>query len=457
VNLIVSDITPNNPSYNSSHLQRVAHIARLIFLNRFFHPDHSATSQILSDLAFDLAKRGRRVIVITSRQRYDAPNIRLVPWDVVRDVEIYRVWTSHFGRSGLIGRAIDYVTFYFSATWLLWRLARTSDVVVAKTDPPMLSVLVGPATRWRGAHLVNWLQDVFPEVASELGVGQGRLSKLAYALLRGLRDRSLKRASCNVVIGDLMARRLRALGVSPARIRVIPNWADGSLIRPIVPDENLMRQEWDLREPFVVGYSGNLGRAHEYQTFLDAIARLESEAKTLGANAASNPLVKWLFIGGGAQYEIFRQEVETRGLTSVLFKPYQPRERLAESLSAADVHLVTLRPELEGLIVPSKFYGVAAAGRPTIFIGDKQGEISRVLAEHGCGISVSEGDGEGLARAILDLASRRNSCADMGARARLCFERNYEKTIALGKWAALLQEVEAGATGAQSIREESLQ
>src|SRR5262249_41749606 len=115
--------------------------------------------------------------------------------------------------------------------------------------------------------------------------------------------------------------------------------------------------------------------------------------------------VCWLFIGSGALFEPLKAEIARRGLTSVRFEPYRPRALLAQSLSAADVHLVSLRPVLEGLIVPSKFYGICAAGRPTLFIGDGDGEIARLIRRHDCGRSVCAGDGAGLAQTVLELAA----------------------------------------------------
>ena len=402
--------------------------ARIIFLNRYFYPDHSATSQMLSDLAFGLAARGHQVTVITSRLRYDAPDATLPPAERIRNVDIVRIWTSRFGRHNLAGRAVDYVTFYLSAIWAVFRLARRGDVVVAKTDPPMLGVLTAPIARLRGARPVNWLQDVFPEVAQSLGVGRGRGSGLVYGALRWLRDRSLRRAAMNVALGSRMAERLDALGVARERVRVIPNWADCSLITPQDHDRNTLRQSWGLDGKFVVGYSGNLGRAHDYATLLDAIAALESQAAlarrrvtapvAADADQGREPDIVWLFIGGGAQFEAFKADARQRDLQSVVFQPYQPRDVLSSSLSAADVHLVTLRPELEGLIVPSKFYGVAAAGRPTLFVGDPDGEIARLIRTHACGETVAQGDGKGLADAVLALSHDQARREQMGRRAR---------------------------------------
>ena len=261
---------------------------KLIFLNRFFHPDHSATSQMLSDLAFVLAARGQAVSVITSRQRYDAPDDVLPPEEAVGGVSIHRVWTSRFGRTNLLGRAVDYATFYLSAAWRLWSLAKPGDVVIAKTDPPMLSVIAMPVVWLRGGRLVNWLQDIFPETAQALGLG-GRTARVPYGLMRWIRNRSLKAARMNVVLGERMAQHVTALGVSSERIRIVPNWANGEVIAPVDHAANALRGEWGLGDAFVVGYSGNLGRAHEIDTLLDAMAIVEKGTEggvgMLGASA----------------------------------------------------------------------------------------------------------------------------------------------------------------------------
>jgi glycosyltransferase involved in cell wall biosynthesis len=410
----------------------------LIFINRYFYPDHSATSQLLSDLAFELASVGETVTVLTSRQSYGDAEARLPAEETTGGVRIVRIWTTRFGRSNLFGRAIDYLTFYVSAALRLFRLTRRGDILIAKTDPPMLSVIAAPIARLKGARLVNWLQDLFPEVAEAVGVGASPLMRGFYGLLRSLRDASLRTASMNVVLGERMAERVAAAGVKATTI--IPNWSDGREIRPVARSENVLRKEWGLDGCFVVGYSGNLGRAHEYRTLIDAIALIE---ETVPAHPDAEP-VAWLFIGGGALYERFREEVAARGLTSVVFKPYQPRERLSESLSAADVHLVSLKPELEGLIVPSKFYGVAAVGRPTLFIGDAHGEIAIVVARHDCGLCVGEGQSRALSQAIAALAADPPRREAMGANARRAFETHYDKTIAFQSWRTILRDVEGG-------------
>ncbi len=406
-------------------------MVRVHFVNRFYAPDHSATSQMLTDLATALAAGGMEVHIIASRLRYDDPKALLPKQEMLDGVRIHRVATSAFGNAALVGRAVDYLSFYLSASIALLRALRLGDVVVAMTDPPLASVPVRWVARLRGARLVNWLQDVFPEVASELGVAFVR--GVVGRSLAWLRDGSMRDASANVVLGRLMSDRVRGRGVEFARIAVIPNWADGSAVRPMNAGDNRLRAEWDLEGKFVIGYSGNMGRAHEFQTILDTAAALRDR-----------PDIVFLFIGGGAQKSMIAEAAAQRGLSNLLFKPYQPRDRLTLSLGAADVHLASLQPSLEGLIVPSKFYGIAAAGRPTIFIGDPDGEIGSEIRAADCGQCVVPGDTEGLVTAIRRLRRDRELLARQGSNARRLFDEKFDKPIAVEKWRSLLEAVAAG-------------
>ena len=378
---------------------------RVLFANRYFPPDHSATSQMVGDLAFHLAKRGHEVVAITSRQRYDDASARLAARENIDGVDVVRVATTRFGRSFLPGRALDYATFYLSAFFALLRRARRGDTVVAMTDPPLLSVVAALACALRGARLVNWVQDLFPEVATALGMR-------APGVMR-LRDWSLRRAAVNVALGDLMAERIRARG---AKAVVRHNWADAAL-HPIEK-----RGLFGLGDAFVVEYSGNFGRAHEFATLAAAMRRL-------GDNAA----IKFLFIGSGAKLDDIK-----RAGGNALFAPYQPREALSESLSAGDAHLVSLQPQLEGLIVPSKFYGVLAVARPVIFIGAADGELARLIREHGLGYAIAPGDDDALVRAIEELANDRERAIAMGQRGRALYDARFAPEIALAEWERIL-------------------
>jgi colanic acid biosynthesis glycosyl transferase WcaI len=176
----------------------------------------------------------------------------------------------------------------------------------------------------------------------------------------------------------------------------------------------------------------------------DAAATTEAR----GGSSDGRP-IKWLFIGGGAQFELLRGRAQDRGLKNMIFKPYQPRERLAESLSAADLHLVTLRPELEGYIVPSKFYGIAAAGRAAIFIGSSDGEIARIVKLEDVGLTVPQGDGQALADAVIELSEASRLVA-MGLRSRAAFDRLWERSLAARRWSLTLAEAKASDNASSS-------
>lgn len=402
-----------------------------IFINRFFHPDHSATSQILSDLAFHLASKSEPVAVIASQMRYDAPDIILPAREIIGGVEIFRVRTTRFGRRLLLGRVFDYLSFYLAAAYMLCRLARHGDLVVAKTDPPMLSVLVAPFARLCGFRTVNWLQDLYPEVACELGVAamRGRVGKV----IAWLRDVSLRSATLNVAIGEDMARRLCGRGIPEWKIAVAPNWSDDRVIQPVAISDNSLRTKWGLNDKFVVAYSGNLGRAHDTDTLIGAARELKDR----------NDIV-FLFIGGGHGAEQLRAHAHEARLKSILFKPYQPREALAESLGVGDVHWLSLKPGLDGLLLPSKFYGIAAAGRPVIVIGSTEGELARLVVVERCGIAIAPGQSKELAAAIVGLADDRERCNALGRRIRDLLNQRFSKAIALKRWRILLDQVAAG-------------
>jgi colanic acid biosynthesis glycosyl transferase WcaI len=395
--------------------------SKLIFINRYFYPDHSATSQMLSDLAFGLAKQNSQqpLHIVTSRQRYDDAAAQLPAEEVILNVHIHRVTTTRFGRQNLLGRAIDYLSFYAASFITLIKLTKSGDTLIAKTDPPLISVIAALVAKIKRAHLVNWLQDLFPEVAAELGVKLAR--GLPYKLLKTLRNQTLRQAKMNVAIGELMAERLKSEGIPADKITVIHNWADEEQLHPVPHEQNPLREAWGLQGKFVVGYSGNLGRSHDFDTILNAAAALKDRDD-----------IVFLMIGGGAQLPSVQKQCVEKGLTNVLFKPYQPRENLSESLSVADVHLISLKPELEGLIVPSKFYGILAVGRPIIYIGAQDGELARLINNEKCGKVLSTKNAEQLASEINELITvyKSNSKTQVN-NIRLIFNRLFSKKSAI--------------------------
>jgi colanic acid biosynthesis glycosyl transferase WcaI len=402
---------------------------RVIFINRFFFPDHSATSQILTDLAFHLAGGEIDVRVVTSRQRYDDPHAHLPEAESIGGVGIHRISTTRFGRAALIGRGFDYLSFYTSAYRSVLAFAQPGDVLVAKTDPPLLCVAAMQAAKRRGLHLVNWLQDLYPELAAQLSVPFVK-GPLGRAFLE-LRDAALRAADINVVVGEGMAEIVRARGIAPERIRVIPNWCDDEEICPVTPLDNPLRRQWGLADHFVVGYSGNLGRGHEFETVLSAAERLRGDQSLC-----------FLFIGGGNKFAELAHAVRERALDHLFrFLPYQERSVLKLSLGVPDVHLISLRPELEGLIVPSKLYGIAAAGRPIIAVIAYDGEVARLVRRHDCGVVVAPGEGELLADTLRRLRADPSRLGEMGHHARGMLDAHFTRRCALERWRSLLEQV----------------
>lgn len=398
---------------------------RLWFVNRYFHPDRSATSQLVSDLAFHLARRGRSVSVLASRGLYDGPGALPVR-ETIEGVDIHRVVQARFAGRGLAGRAVDYGLFHAGFARALTRLVAPGDVVVAKTDPPLLSVALAPAARRAGARLVNWLQDLYPEVA--LGLGVRALAPFAPAL-RAARDASLRAARFNVTISPGMRARLLARGLDPARVATIENWCDDATVRPLARADNPLAAEWGLGGRFVVGYSGNLGRAHDFATLVEA------------ADITRGEDMLFLVIGGGALIAPMRAEIARRGLDERFrFLPYQDAAALPFSLTAPDAHWLSLAPAMEGLILPSKIYGVAAAGRPMLAVADPAGEIARLIEAADCGATVAPGDAAGLAARLVALARDPALRARQGANARALVETRFSRAQALAKWEALLEE-----------------
>lgn len=404
---------------------------RLIFINRFFFPDYSATSQILSDLAFQLAGTGKEVHVVTSTQIYNDPKASLPDDEIIRDVHVHRVPSTQFGRAALLGRSIDYLSFYRSVGRCLREIAGRDDILIAKTDPPLVSLVAMAAARRNGARLINWLQDIYPEIAVELGVPFVRgpvASRLAAS-----RNRCLQFCNATVAVGHLMGQRVRTFGVAPARIHVIPNWCNDEEIKPLGRLDNPLRQAWGLQNKFVVGYSGNLGRAHEFATVFEAAKRLRHD-----------PRILFLMIGGGKHFEELARTVKQHRLDGLFrFIPYQERKMLAYSLAVPDVHWISLRPGLEGLIVPSKFYGIAAAGKPIMAIAAKHGELSQLVDEHGCGVVIEPGDADTLTGTLLRFASDPAALAEMGRRARKMLDAHFTRQKGFERWRQLLDQLES--------------
>jgi glycosyltransferase involved in cell wall biosynthesis len=397
---------------------------RLAVFNQYYWPGVEATAHLFADLCEALAQ-DFEVTVVTGRLRgrEDLPSA-----DVRNGVRILRVSSAAFDRAQLAGRAANYVTYLARAFRLGVSLPR-QDVVLCGTDPPLVGDIALMVARRHRAPLVVLSEDVFPEIAVALNrLDPGPL----VALLGMLVGLYLRNADRVVAIGETMADRLAAKGARRDRLTVIPNWTDVRAITP-QPKSNDWSRAQGLDSRFVVMHSGNVGHAQD----LDTLIRAATLIRDLDDLAIS-------IIGSGARHAELVRLSRVLETTQVRFLDFQPRDVLAQSLAAADVHVVGLAQGLAGYIVPSRLYSILAAGRPVIAAAEEESETARLVREVGCGLVVPPGRPLELATAIRACHDGAHDLAEMGRRARAFAEREADRTTALANYRRVLSEVNAG-------------
>jgi glycosyltransferase involved in cell wall biosynthesis len=394
---------------------------RLLVLNQYYWPGVEATAQLLTDLCEALADEYEiRVLTGVLHGHEDEPRRARR-----NGVEIVRVRSASFERSRLRLRGVNYVSYLGSALAAALRGPRP-DLVLCMTDPPMVGdVGLAVAKRFRVPLLVI-SEDVFPEIATKLG----RLeSRLLVGALRQLVSLYLRRADRVVAIGDTMRRRLEAKGAPGGRIRVIPNWIDTRAITP-QEHENEWKKEKKLTGKFVVMHSGNVGHAQD----LDVLVRATTFLRDLDD-------LRVVIIGFGARHAEISSLAGRLEADRVKFLPYQPREVLPLSLAAADLHFVGLARGLSGYVVPSRLYGILAAGRPAIVSADAESETAQVVAEVGCGVVVQPGRPELVAGVIRDAYEGKLDLAEMGRRGREYVTAEADRSVAVDRYRTVLREL----------------
>lgn len=405
---------------------------RVLFINRSYWPDTEATGQLLTALCEDLASEFE-VEVISGRPNHTKERFRASTVGIIRckGVTIQRVLHTRFPKSSSIGRILNLITFTVSAFLAtLWRNPRP-DIVVTETDPFFLPLL-GRFIQWRyRIPFIAYLQDIYPDIAVALGKAkEGRLTRT----LRHLLVSSYNKADRVVVLCHDMKKRCIKNGVQEQRIEIIPNWADCKQVYPI-KDENLFRKQHGLEDKFVVMYSGNLGMAHLLDPILDAAKALES-----------HPDIVFLFIGEGVQKERLRKLAEDRGLHNVRFLGYQPEEFLKQSLSAADIQIVSMLPEVKGCLMPSKLYGVLASGTAVLSISPRDSDLSQLIMSEDVGLVCDPHPPETLNKRMIEtihgMATNPDFTRQQGMRGRkLCLER-FDRHQQVARFAEILREAD---------------
>ena len=291
-------------------------------------------------------------------------------------MRIVRVRSTAYERSQIHLRAANYASYLGDTVLTALRGARP-DLVLCMTDPPIVGDVGLVVARRFGVPLVVISQDVFPEIAERVK----RLEQpLVLGALRGLVALYLRRADRVVAIGDTMKQRLEQKGAPADRVAVIPNWVDTTELTP-GPRSNTWSAEHELDDRFVVMHSGNIGHAQD----LDTLVRAATFLRDLES-------LRIVVIGFGARHgEVTRLAQRLEVTSTVQFLPYQPREVLPLSLASGDLHYVGLARGLAGYVVPSRVYGILAAGRPVLVSADRESETVRLVEEARCGVVVPPG------------------------------------------------------------------
>ncbi len=435
---------------------------RILILNQHFYPEVASSGQIMAELGADLVRKGHQVTALTGRPSYRRSDEqedvfvtsirpgknewraktgfflgvigtivpkRILELDSIFDVDIIRTYTYsrdvREDRWRFVQRMVQYLTFFFSSFVTALLLPR-HDVVIYLSTPPLLNGVTAFALKLlKGTVGIYNIQDLYPDVAIKLGAVRNRLVIMVCNLLEKF---LYSQAAVMVPVGESIARMLIIKGVSTEKINVIPNWMDTDLIRPMGKDTPFSRQ-YGLVDKFIVMYSGNMGLSQGLETVLKC------------AELTRDVDIHYLLVGGGASRDSLESMAKDLSLSNVSFLPYQPKERLPESLSAADIHLVPLKEGLSNFSVPSKVHGIMASGRPIIASVDEDSEIAFMFEKAECGVVIKPEDPNALAEAILALYHDRGKLENLGRNGRAYLEKTNTRSICTRKYEEIIERV----------------
>jgi colanic acid biosynthesis glycosyl transferase WcaI len=392
----------------------------ILILNEYYPPDTSATAYMAQTVVEALAER-HKVTVIAGRPSYDP--LETYPYQLLRSdtrngVRVERVGSTAYPRHKMRRRVANYLSYL--ALVIPRALMTRSDVLIAMTDPPIMGIAAAFVSRLSGRPLIYNIRDMYPDMA----VGGDIVKAGAFInLWEALHKWALRRAKRVIVLGDDMRERIISKGIAPDRVLVI---RDGAQIPETLADQqDPVAQELRCGFPFVVIHAGNLGFYGAWETLLQAARLVNGEGIGL------------VFVGGGANRD--RLAAQATGIPNVRFVPFRPANEIPYVMAAGDVHIITVKRGLEGVVVPSKLFGILAAGRPVLAIAPKQCDAARIIEEVGCGVAVDPDSPEAIADAFRRLAKSPDELTAMSARARKAAER-YVRVNELARFVRTVEE-----------------
>lgn len=401
---------------------------QLSILTQFYPPDYAATGQLIAELATQLQSLGMRVKVFTGQPGYAFQNSKAPQKEIDKGVHIQRTRTTQIWSKRIRGKALNGLFFCFRSGVHLLRSVNRSEILLLTTAPPYLTILGYLAHLCFGQRYACLLYDLYPDVAVELGLISSKNPLVKF--WDWINCKVWKRADSIIVLSSTMKDRIIAKCPQiEHKISVIQNWADSKFIKPMNKTENWFAREFNLLEKFTVLYSGNMGRCHDMDTIMEAAVELQNEP------------IQFVFIGGGAKQETCMKKVRELGLNNCVFLPYQDKAVLPYSLTACDLSLVSVSQGMEGIVAPSKFYGVLAAGRPVAVVCESHSYLRQLLEEAKCGAAFDNGDGTQLAQFIRLLASDPQLATQMGDAGRQYLEAKLTPEIIAQQYFTTLSKV----------------
>lgn len=387
----------------------------LLVFTQPFVPDPASVGQHIADVTLELARRGHRVIVITSDRGYDDPTQRYPRRESIGGVEVKRVPFTSFGkRSGYL-RALG--ALVFMARCLADGLFRR-DVggILFHTSPPFIGVVAAVIGRVRRCPIAYWTMDINPDQLIALG----KISQhgIPAKVLGSLNDFILREATLVVALDRFMSERINQRENFRAKTIVIPPWPPEDSGDPVPSEGNPFRARHGLQDKIVIMYSGNHSPSNPLTTLLEAVVHYKKD-----------PQLEFVFVGGGTGKKQVDDYIADHSLPNVLSLPYQPLSELRYSLSAADVHVVSLGNGMTGIIHPCKIYSAMSVARPILYFGPPSSHIADLLQAHDIGWQVSHGDISGAIKAIETVrTASRESLEEKGRTAQRVIRQKLNQT-----------------------------
>ncbi len=390
--------------------------AKLSIITRFYPPDFAATGQLIEELANQLARLGMRVHIFTGLPGYAFQTVKAPSVESSEKILIRRSRTSRIWPRRIRGKALNGLLFCWRAGVHLLKSANRGDVVLLTTEPPYLPLLGYLAHLCFGLPYVCLLYDLYPDIAVHLNVVPAHHWLVRF--WNWLNRRIWRNASQVIVLSSTMKERVIAKCPEVKdKIVVIHSWADPDWIRPIDKKNSWFAKQFNLVDKFTVLYSGNMGRCHDMDTIMAAAEHLRDEP------------IEFVFIGDGAKRKTCMERAESLQLDNCRFLPHQDKSNLPYSLTACDLSLVSIDRGMEGLVAPSKLYGILAAGRPVAVICEGHSYLRQLVAEANCGKAFDNGDGKGLAEFIRHLASNSQLSYTLGNSGRRYLQSHFTPEI----------------------------